>query len=200
MQCGSGRLPAAKDFLSLLRRGSPSSKLSEHHFDSWNGERTMVETANSIFKAMLVTIEVASKGTPWAIKNPERCLLWWIPEVVALHIQSATHVLHHAGMHGAKRMKSQKPRGTPRLNRPATDSTSTASGEKSGISCRRRNTMDHVSRLQKLVHDPCRVGRSDAAAEREGARQAQLHLLHIRQDHSDDMKCWRSRWASVFQH
>ena len=35
----------------------------------------MVDTANSIFKAMLVTIEVASKGTPRAIKNPERCLL-----------------------------------------------------------------------------------------------------------------------------
>ena len=135
----------------------------------------MVDTANSIYKAMLVTIEVASKGTPWAIMNPERCLLWWIPEVVALLIQSATHVLHHAGMHGGNRMKSQKPRGTLRLNRPATDSTSTASGEKSCISCWRRNTQSRV-------------------------RQAQLHLLHIRQDHPDDMKCWRNRWASVFQH
>ena len=89
----------------------------------------MVDTANSIFKAMLVTVEVASKGTPRAIKNPERCPLSWIPEVVALHTQSATHVLHHAGMHGGKRMKSQKPRGTLRMNRPATDSTGTSSGK-----------------------------------------------------------------------
>ena len=113
-------------------------------------------------------------------------------------------------------MKSQKPRGTLRMNRPATDSTSTSSGEKSCISCWRRNTqscfasrlhrgsekgnMDHVSRLQKLAHDLCLVRRGDAAAEREGVRQAQLHLLHVRQDHPDDMKRWRNRWASVFQH
>ena len=161
----------------------------------------MVDTANSIYKATPVTIEFASKE----YTDPDRCLLRWSPEVVALLIQSATHVLRHAGMHGGKRMKSQKPRGTLRLNRPATDSTGTSSGEKSCVSCRRRNTqssfasrlhrgsakgMDHVSRLQKLVHDPCLVGRGNAAAEREGVRQAQLHLLRIRQDHPDDMKCW----------
>ena len=73
-----------------------------------NGKK-MVAAANTIYLSMLGAMKVlVARQVPWTIENPERSLLWWIPEVDMLMQTGANDVLYHACMHGSMRLKSQR--------------------------------------------------------------------------------------------
>ena len=76
-----------------------------------------VAQANAIYVTMLEAIAIlSSRRIPWAIENPGRSLLWELPEVARLLEEGARDFMYHACMHGGKRLKSQRLRGTLQLD------------------------------------------------------------------------------------
>ena len=76
-----------------------------------------VRQANALYETMLDAIAILEQRyIPYAIENPDKSLLWSIPEVANLLEGAAKDYLYHACMHGGQRKKSQRLRGTLELS------------------------------------------------------------------------------------
>ena len=81
-----------------------------------SGAAAKLAATNALYQTVIDAVRLLNlHGVPWAIENPIRSLLWWIPCIARLLAEGARDFVFDACMHGGSRKRSLVVRSTMNL-------------------------------------------------------------------------------------